>query len=78
VAIKFTREQEVAKVKNRAEDAAEDRVLDILLPSPKADSADANWFGMDADGNETASKPAEDSSTRQKFRKKLREGKKSR
>lgn len=74
VAIKFTREQEVAKVKNRAEDAAEDRVLDILLPSPKADSADANWFGMDADGNETASKPAEDSSTRQKFRKKLREG----
>ena len=73
VAIKVTREQEVEKVKNRAEDAAEDRVLDILLPRPKADSTDANWFGMDADGNETA-KPAEDNSTRQKFRKKLREG----
>ena len=70
VAIKFTREQEVKKVKNRAEDAAEDRVLDILLPGPKAD---ASWSGMDSDGNDTT-KPAEDSATRQKFRKKLREG----
>ena len=70
VAIKFTRDQEVKKVKNRAEDAAEDRVLDILLPSPKAD---ANWQGMDSDGNDK-SKPTEDSATRQKFRKKLREG----
>ena len=70
VAIKFTRDQEVKKVKNRAEDAAEDRVLDILLPSPKAD---ANWQGMDSDGNDNA-KPTEDSATRQKFRKKLREG----
>ncbi len=72
VAIKFTREQEVKKVKNRAEDAAEDRILDILLPSPKADGADANWFGMD--GDDSSSKPVEDNSTRQKFRKKLREG----
>ena len=69
VAIKFTREQEVKKVKNRAEDAAEDRILDILLPSPKAD---AQWQGMDLDASD--SKPAEDNSTRQKFRKKLREG----
>ncbi|MEH6456791.1 MAG: ATP-dependent protease ATPase subunit HslU [Cocleimonas sp.] len=68
VAIKFTRDQEVKKVKNRAEDAAEDRVLDILLPSPKAD---ANWQGMDADDS---AKPVEDNATRQKFRKKLREG----
>ena len=63
VAIKFTREQEVKKVKNRAEDAAEDRVLDILLPGPKAD---ASWSGMDSDGNDTT-KPAEDSATRQKI-----------
>ena len=73
VAIKVTREQEVEKVKNRAEDAAEDRVLDILIPRPKAEE-DANWFGMDSDGNETTKKPVEDNSTRQKFRKKLREG----
>ncbi len=72
VAIKLTREQAVEKVKNRAEDAAEDRVLDILIPRPKA-GEDVNWFGMDADGNETE-KPAEENATRQKFRKKLREG----
>ena len=72
VAIKFTREQEVEKVKNRAEDAAEDRVLDILIPKPRSES-DENWFGVDTEGN-VKEKPVEDSSTRQKFRKKLREG----
>ncbi len=51
ISIKQTREQETAKVRQRAMDAAEDRVLDVLVP---------------------ASEP--DSSTRQKFRKKLREG----
>jgi ATP-dependent HslUV protease ATP-binding subunit HslU len=63
VAVKLTREQEVKKVKNRAEDAAEDRILDILIPQPKADS---DW---------TDSPAVEENTTRQKFRKKLREGK---
>lgn len=63
VAVKLTREQEVKKVKNRAEDAAEDRVLDILIPQPKTDS---EW---------TETPVVEGNSTRQKFRKKLREGK---
>jgi len=64
VAVKLTREQEIKKVKNRAEDAAEDRILDILLPQPKTDS---EW---------TETPPVnEDNPTRQKFRKKLREGK---
>src|SRR5437762_8209213 len=35
VAVKLTRETEVAKVKPRAMDAAEDRVLDALLPRPR-------------------------------------------
>lgn len=72
IAVKLTREQEVEKHKYRAEDAAEDRVLDILLPSPKSEQETNTWF--DTDGDE---KPAvaEDNSTRQKFRKKLREGK---
>jgi len=73
IAVKLTREQEVEKHKYRAEDAAEDRVLDILLPAPKSDQASENtWF--DLAGEE---KPAvvEDNATRQKFRKKLREGK---
>jgi ATP-dependent HslUV protease ATP-binding subunit HslU len=62
VAIKMTREQEMAKLRFRAEEAAEERVLDILLPPARAGFAQ---------------EPAEserDSATRQKFRKKLREG----
>ncbi|MEE9326803.1 MAG: ATP-dependent protease ATPase subunit HslU [Cocleimonas sp.] len=66
VAVKLTREEEVKKVKNHAEDAAEDRVLDILIPQPKAES---EW-------TDTDDQPAEEeNATRQKFRKKLREGK---
>ena len=34
VAVKLTRETEMAKVRHRAEDTAEDRVLDIILPPP--------------------------------------------
>ncbi|AGS38702.1 MAG: ATP-dependent protease ATPase subunit HslU [Cycloclasticus pugetii] len=58
IAVKMTREVEMGKVKRRAEDAAEDRVLDLLLP--RAESADTSDTTGDA--------------TRQKFRKKLREG----
>ncbi len=63
VAVKITREAEMEKVKHRAEDAAEERVLDALLPpSPGAESNNGqNGSSM----NET----------RQKFRKMLREGK---
>ena len=67
VAVKLTREQEVAKVKHRAQDAAEDRVLDILLPRPQSETQPNDWLSTD-----TAT--VEDNSTRQKFRKKLREG----
>lgn len=66
MAIKRTRESEVKKVKFRAEDAAEDRILDILLPPMKSTQTDDDWLGDDA-------KP-EENATRQKFRKKLREG----
>jgi ATP-dependent HslUV protease ATP-binding subunit HslU len=60
-AIKQTREQETRKVQSRAEDAAEDRVLDALLPPVRNPG-----FGTPAEEPESA--------TRQKFRKKLREG----
>jgi ATP-dependent HslUV protease ATP-binding subunit HslU len=56
VAVKLTREIEVQKVRHRAEDSAEDRILDALLPRP------ANAVGQ------------EETETRQKFRKMLREG----
>ncbi|MEE9322390.1 MAG: ATP-dependent protease ATPase subunit HslU [Granulosicoccus sp.] len=61
VALKETREREVLRVQNRAEDAAEERILDVLLPKPRS-------VGF------TTTEEPEENGTRQKFRKKLREG----
>lgn len=57
-AVKQRREQEIAKVEQRAVDAAEERVLDALLTPARGPETDTE----------------RDSSTRQVFRKKLREG----
>ncbi len=62
IAIKDGRERAMKSVRDRALDAAEDRVLDALLPPARA-------VGFNAEPE-----PAQDSATRQKFRKKLREG----
>jgi ATP-dependent HslUV protease ATP-binding subunit HslU len=62
IAIKQAREGAMRQVRARAEDAAEERILDALLPS-------ARTIGF---GERT--EPTEDSATRQRFRKKLREG----
>lgn len=59
MSIKLHREQAMEAVKYRAQDAAEERLLDALLPPPR---------GLEHSGAER------DSSTRQIFRKKLREG----
>jgi ATP-dependent HslUV protease ATP-binding subunit HslU len=61
IAVKQTRVAAMKTVRARAEDAAEDRVLDILIPSPRAE------FGV-LPGTEP------ESTARQVFRKKLREG----
>ena len=61
IAVKNGREQAMKAVRTRAEDAAEDRILDVLLPAARG------GFFNDA-------QVAEENSTRQKFRKKLREG----
>jgi ATP-dependent HslUV protease ATP-binding subunit HslU len=60
VSVKQTREFEVTRVRHRAEDAAEERVLDALLPRPADFSEEADTAG---------------DNTRQKFRKMLRENK---
>ena len=65
VAIKMIREDAMSKVRFRAEDAAEERILDALLPPPSRNVGFTQ---------ETEKTPA-DSDTRQKFRKMLREGK---
>jgi ATP-dependent HslUV protease ATP-binding subunit HslU len=60
VAVKQTRDAEARKVRDRAADAAEERVLDVLLPGVR----EVNFDDL---------KPT-DSATRQRFRKMLREG----
>lgn len=60
-AVKMVREQEVVKNRFRAEEAAEERILDVLLPRAR------NTWG-EPEQTDT------DSHTRQIFRKKLREG----
>jgi len=64
IAVKMTREDAMTKVRHRAEDAAEERVLDALLPPPK------QGIGFTGETEADAG-----SDTRQKFRKMLREGK---
>ena len=64
ISVKMTREEAVDKVRFRAEEAAEERILDILLPPARP-----LGFGME-DEHAVES----ESTTRQKFRKKLREG----
>ncbi|MFT6294193.1 MAG: ATP-dependent HslUV protease ATP-binding subunit HslU [Glaciecola sp.] len=60
VSVKMLREKEMQKVQQAAEDAAEERILDVLLPPPRTDSGDSQEVG--------------ESASRQVFRKKLRQG----
>ncbi|MCP1673340.1 ATP-dependent HslUV protease ATP-binding subunit HslU [Natronocella acetinitrilica] len=64
IAVKMTREEEMDKVKYRAEEAAEDRLLDILLPR----ASSGPW-----EQQQGQAEPV-DSATRNKFRNKLRFG----
>ncbi|GAB2906503.1 ATP-dependent protease ATPase subunit HslU [Paraburkholderia jirisanensis] len=64
ISVKQTRETEMRKVRSKAQDQAEDRILDVLLPGARPVG-----FGSGAsEGHD------ESSSTRQTFRKRLREG----
>jgi ATP-dependent HslUV protease ATP-binding subunit HslU len=63
IAIKGAREQAMRRLRARAQDAAEERVLDALLPPPRP----AGFHAPPAE-------PAEEGAARQKFRKRLREG----
>ncbi len=65
VAVKMTREQEMEKVRHRAMDAAEERLLEALLPRPKSQ--------MGLGQTEPEPSAARDNDTRQRLRKMLRE-----
>ncbi|MBF0137929.1 MAG: ATP-dependent protease ATPase subunit HslU [Magnetococcales bacterium] len=80
MAVKMFLENAKKEVRSRAEDIAEDRILDILLPPPPSRQAVGNPLGalFGQQQEESPSPPADpppDSATRQKFRKMLREGK---
>src|SRR5690348_9801907 len=63
MAVKMMREKEMTKVRSVAEEAAEERILNALLPPPRATFA-----------GEPQEPSKEDSGTRQLFRQKLRDG----
>ncbi len=63
IAIKGHRERAMKQMRTRAEDAAEDRILDVLLPPARG----PGFFAENNTGSD-------ENATRQKFRKKLREG----
>jgi len=65
IGVKQTRASELKKVRQRAEDAAEDRIIDILVPP-------ARGFGFNVSGGAGEAKDGD--GTRQTFRKRLREG----
>jgi ATP-dependent HslUV protease ATP-binding subunit HslU len=66
IAVKMAREREMEKLRDQAEAAAEERLLDALLPPPSSFEDDSRGAG--------ASSPTPSSSTRAKFRDKLRRG----
>lgn len=73
IAIKMQREQATEQVKRRAEDLAEERILDILIPPARSVDSGFGFDNSDTNTLDTGSIP--DSAARQSFRKKLREGK---
>ena len=68
MAVKQERESAMKRHRSRAEDAAEDRVLDILVPPPRASGTSSADFGL------IPSMPPADNTARQVMRKRLREG----
>ena len=67
IGVKQTRASEMKKVRQRAEDAAEDRIIDILVPP-------ARDFGFHPQPAAADDQPADGGNTRQTFRKRLRQG----
>jgi len=70
MAVKQERESAMRRHRSRAEDAAEDRVLDILVPPARASNSGSSDFGIAP----ATTSPVTDNTARQVMRKRLREG----
>ncbi|HKF20165.1 MAG TPA: ATP-dependent protease ATPase subunit HslU [Candidatus Angelobacter sp.] len=68
IAIDMIREERLAEVADKAEEHAENRVLDLLLPTPPAPSSTTPGFALGADNGDSTTR------TREKLRQQLREG----
>ncbi len=83
LAVSMVKEEEVAKVQVKAQELAEERILDILLPrgksaAPPANGSDGEQEGAESTGSTEETAVAETESqknTREKLKKLLREGK---
>lgn len=74
IGIKQTREAEIRKMRTRAEDAAEDRILDILLPLPPDLNNGTEETTITVNNNSKTGNDTKNNNTRQTLRKRLREG----
>ncbi len=68
IAIDMIREERLEEVAEKAEEHAENKLLDLLLPQPPAPSTSPAGFALPGDGSESASR------SREKLRQQLREG----
>ena len=68
MALKMAREQAISQVGQRADEAAEDRILDVLLRPARTSSTSSSWDSAEAPAT------TQDSAARQLFRRKLRAG----
>ncbi len=75
IAVKKAREHEAQKVRHQAADHAEERVLDALLPEARTFDFYGSAKEDDGASADNPGRKASDNTTRQKFRKMLREGK---
>lgn len=74
VAVKMTREKAIRQVKSIAEEAAEERVLDALIPPARREGGGDAFASGESDSKEATPTEMKESATRKLFRKKLRSG----
>jgi len=75
MAIKTVKEEAMEEVRSRAQDVAEERLLDLLLPRPESSSGSASFpFDVHVEPNAGNRRPKVDDPTREKLREMLRAG----
>lgn len=75
IAVEMVKQEKILEVKEKAEQIVEERILDLLLPSPRQTFSD-DFSGFNTDENPSQTKEEDNfQRTREKLREKLRDGK---